>query len=69
MVAAAETIGAIPRGTHDWDDFITPDELRALLAGTGLEMGEPKGILFSPLKGLHLSGNLSLDYIVTATHR
>jgi 2-polyprenyl-6-hydroxyphenyl methylase/3-demethylubiquinone-9 3-methyltransferase len=69
MIAAAEAIGAIPRGTHDWDDFVTPDELRALLADAGLEMGEPKGILFSPLKGLHLSGNLSLDYIVTATHR
>lgn len=69
MVAAAEAIGAIPRGTHNWDDFVTPDELRTLLAETGLAMGEPKGILFSPLKGLHLSGNLSLDYIVTATHR
>jgi 2-polyprenyl-6-hydroxyphenyl methylase/3-demethylubiquinone-9 3-methyltransferase len=66
MVAAAEAIGAIPRGTHDWDDFVTPDELRALLADTGLAMGQPSGILFSPLKGLHLSDNLSLDYIVTA---
>jgi 2-polyprenyl-6-hydroxyphenyl methylase/3-demethylubiquinone-9 3-methyltransferase len=69
MVAAAEAVGAIPRGTHDWDDFVTPDELRALLAATGLAMGEPKGILFSPLKGLHLSDNLSLDYIVTAASR
>jgi 2-polyprenyl-6-hydroxyphenyl methylase/3-demethylubiquinone-9 3-methyltransferase len=66
MVGAAEVIGAIPRGTHDWNDFVTPDELRALLGDAGLAMGEPKGILFSPLKGLHLSGNLSLDYVVTA---
>jgi 2-polyprenyl-6-hydroxyphenyl methylase/3-demethylubiquinone-9 3-methyltransferase len=29
-------------------------------------MGEPRGIVFSPVKGLHLSSNLSLDYIVTA---
>lgn len=69
MVAAAEAIGAIPRGTHDWGDFITPDELRALLAEAGLAMGEPKGILFSPLKGLHLSDSLSLDFIVTAARR
>ncbi len=66
MVSAAEAIGAIPRGTHDWDDFVTPEELRDLLADAGLAMGEPRGILFSPLKGLHLSDSLSLDYIVTA---
>jgi 2-polyprenyl-6-hydroxyphenyl methylase/3-demethylubiquinone-9 3-methyltransferase len=66
MVGVAEMVGAIPRGTHDWDDFVTPDELRELLNGAGLQMGEPRGIVFSPVKGLHLSSNLSLDYIVTA---
>ncbi|MCB5425673.1 bifunctional 2-polyprenyl-6-hydroxyphenol methylase/3-demethylubiquinol 3-O-methyltransferase UbiG [Altererythrobacter sp. CC-YST694] len=66
MVDAAEGIGLIPKGTHHWDDFITPDELGDLLAGAGLVMGEPRGISFSPMKGLHLSGDLSLNYIVTA---
>ena len=66
LVGAAEAIGAIPRGTHRWRDFVTPEELRALLAGAGLVMGEPRGIAFSPLKGLHLSDDLSLDFIVTA---
>ncbi len=66
MVEAAERLGMVPRGTHHWDDFVTPDELRDLLAGAGLTMGEPKGIAFSPLKGLHLSEDLSLNYIVTA---
>lgn len=69
MVEAAERIGMVPRGTHHWDDFITPDELRELLDGAGLVMGEPQGIAFSPLKGLHLSGDLALNYIVTATAR
>ncbi|MCB2077257.1 MAG: bifunctional 2-polyprenyl-6-hydroxyphenol methylase/3-demethylubiquinol 3-O-methyltransferase UbiG [Novosphingobium sp.] len=67
MVEAAERLGAIPRGTHQWDDFITPDELEALLTDAGLAMGEPTGIAWSPTKGLHLSDNLSLNYIVTAT--
>ena len=67
LVEGAERLGAIPRGTHHWDDFITPDELCELLADAGLEMGEPQGIAWSPLKGLHLSGELSLNYIVTAT--
>ena len=65
LVGAAEAVGAVPRGTHHWDDFVTPDELRELLAEAGLAMGEPRGIGFSPLKGLHLSGDLSLNYIVT----
>ncbi len=67
MVEAAERIGMVPRGTHHWDVFITPDVLRELLDGAGLVMGEPQGIAFSPLKGLHLSGDLALNYIVTAT--
>jgi 2-polyprenyl-6-hydroxyphenyl methylase/3-demethylubiquinone-9 3-methyltransferase len=67
LVGAMEAIGAVPRGTHHWADFVTPEELGDLLADAGLAMGEPRGIAFSPAKGLHLSGDLSLDYIVTAT--
>lgn len=66
LVEGAERLGAIPRGTHHWHDFVTPDELRDLLADAGLTMGEPKGIGWSPLKGLHLSDSLALNYIVTA---
>ena len=69
MVEAAERIGMGPRGTHHWDDFITPDELRELLDAAVLTMGEPQGIAFSPLKGLHLSDDLALNYIVTVTAR
>ena len=66
LVEGAERLGMIPRGTHHWDDFITPDELRALLAEAGLAMGDPQGIAWSPLKGLHLAQDLALNYIVTA---
>lgn len=66
MVEAAERLGAIPRGTHDWEDFVTPEELRRLLTDAGLAMGEPRGISWSPSKGLHLSDNLALNYIVAA---
>jgi 2-polyprenyl-6-hydroxyphenyl methylase/3-demethylubiquinone-9 3-methyltransferase len=67
LVEAAERVGMVPRGTHHWDDFVTPDELRDLLAGVGLVMGPPRGIAWSPLKGLHLSGDLALNSIVTVT--
>ena len=66
MIGAAESFGLIPKGTHHWDDFVTPDELADILTQAGLEMGAPKGIAFSPMKGLHLSDDLSLNYIVTA---
>jgi 2-polyprenyl-6-hydroxyphenyl methylase/3-demethylubiquinone-9 3-methyltransferase len=67
LVEGAERLGMVPRGTHHWDDFVTPDELRGLLGDAGLEMGEPKGISWSPLQGLHLSGDLALNYIVAVT--
>ena len=66
LVEAAERLGHVPRGTHHWDDFATPEELRELLAAAGLTMSTPRGIAWSPLKGLHLSDDLALNYIVTA---
>ena len=66
MVGAAEALGAIPKGTHNWDDFITPEELEALLADAGLAMGPPRGIGWRPAKGFHLTDDLALNYIVTA---
>ena len=69
LVEGAERLGAIPRGTHHWDDFVTPDELRALLAGAGLAMGSLRGIAWSPMQGLHLSDDISLDFLVTAQRR
>ena len=66
LVEAAERTGMIPHGTHHWDQFVTPDELRDLLDAAGLSMGEPQGIAWSPMKGLHLSSDLALNYIVTA---
>ena len=67
LVEGAERLGMIPRGTHHWNDFITPDELADLLSQAGLHMHPPKGIAWSPMKGLHLSDDLALNYIVTVS--
>ena len=67
LVEGAERIGMVPRGTHHWDDFVTPDELRDLLSDAGLVMSEPQGIAWSPVKGLHLSSDLALNYICGVT--
>jgi 2-polyprenyl-6-hydroxyphenyl methylase/3-demethylubiquinone-9 3-methyltransferase len=66
LVEAAERLGQVPRGTHDWDQFLTPEELTALLHDAGLEVMEMRGIAFSPLSGLHLSDNKALNYILSA---
>jgi len=67
MVGAAERLGMVPRGTHDWNDFVTPEELEELLSAAGLTVGRMEGVAFSPSKGLHISDDTSLDYILTAT--
>ncbi|WP_336987386.1 bifunctional 2-polyprenyl-6-hydroxyphenol methylase/3-demethylubiquinol 3-O-methyltransferase UbiG [Altererythrobacter aquiaggeris] len=63
LIEGAEAIGAIPKGTHHWDDFVTPQELAGLVAEAGLAMDHPTGIAFGPAKGLHLSDSMSLNYI------
>ena len=69
LVGAAEAIGYVPRGTHHWSDFVTPDELEAMLATVGLEVTGRRGIAFSPGKGLHLSDNEALNYILSARRK
>ncbi len=66
LVEAAERLGKVPHGTHDWDKFITPDELEAMLRDVGLEIVKMCGLAFSVLDGLHLSDDMALNYILSA---
>ncbi|WP_435418847.1 bifunctional 2-polyprenyl-6-hydroxyphenol methylase/3-demethylubiquinol 3-O-methyltransferase UbiG [Parerythrobacter aurantius] len=66
LVGAAEAMGMVPKGTHHWEDFIGPEELTEILAGLGLTVTETRGIAFSVAKGLHLSDDRSLNYILSA---
>ena len=66
VVQLGETFGGIPRGTHDWDRFVTPDELAAMLTGAGLRVIDTAGLRVSPARGFVLSDDLSLNYLVTA---
>ena len=67
-VTLAEGFGQIPKGTHDFEKFIDPDTMRGLLAKAGLECIDFEGIAISPTRGLHLSENLGLNYLVAAKH-
>ena len=66
LVEAAERIGAVPRGTHDWDQFLKPEELTRLLEGAGLEVVDRTGLSPSAAKGFKLGGSEALNYLVAA---
>ena len=68
-ITLAEGFGRIPKGTHDFEKFIDPEAMRALLAEAGLEVIDFEGIAMSPTRGLHLSEDLKLNYLVAAKHR
>lgn len=66
MIVIGESTGIIPRGTHDWERFLTPDELTAKLEAVGLRVSSRRGLSFSPMLGFHISDDTSLDYLLTA---
>jgi 2-polyprenyl-6-hydroxyphenyl methylase/3-demethylubiquinone-9 3-methyltransferase len=65
-ITVAEGIGAVPKGTHDFDKFIPPERMTQLLADAGLKCLDVEGIAMSPTRGLHLSEDLRLNYLVAA---
>jgi len=67
-ITLAEGFGRIPKGTHDYDRFIAPEQMNTLLAAAGLQCVDFEGIAFSPSRGLHLSEDLRLNYLVAAVH-
>ena len=66
MITIGEGTGRIPKGTHDWDKFLTPPELCTLLRDAGLQVLDVAGLSWSPTRGFSLSDDTSLDYFVTA---
>ena len=65
-ITLAEGFGKIPKGTHHYDEFITPDEMTAMLGQAGLVVEDVEGIAVSPMRGLHLSDDTRLNYLVAA---
>jgi len=66
MITVGEGSGMIPRGTHDWSKFLTPDELTELVEAAGLKVVDVRGLSFSPGKGFAVSDDTKLDYFLTA---
>jgi 2-polyprenyl-6-hydroxyphenyl methylase/3-demethylubiquinone-9 3-methyltransferase len=66
MIVLGEGLGQIPKGTHDFDKFIPPERMKTLLADSSLKCLDVEGIAWSPTRGLHLSDDLRLNYLVAA---
>ena len=57
----------LPRGTHDWRKFLTPEEIRSLLSRNGLRVVDQKGVVFHPLADeWKLSSDMGINYMVLA---
>ncbi|OAN55472.1 bifunctional 2-polyprenyl-6-hydroxyphenol methylase/3-demethylubiquinol 3-O-methyltransferase UbiG [Sphingobium sp. TCM1] len=69
MITIGESVGGIPKGTHDWHKFLTPDELTALLEEAGLDVTDSSGLAFDPRSGFTLSSNKAINYLLTARHK
>jgi 2-polyprenyl-6-hydroxyphenyl methylase/3-demethylubiquinone-9 3-methyltransferase len=49
IIGAEWVMRWLPKGTHDWAKFITPDELYALIDKAGLRPVDRKGMVFNPV--------------------
>lgn len=71
IVGAEVVMRWLPKGTHDWAKFITPDELYALIRGAGLDPVDRKGMVFNPLlwRWSLSERDLSVNYVTASVRR
>jgi 2-polyprenyl-6-hydroxyphenyl methylase/3-demethylubiquinone-9 3-methyltransferase len=67
IVGAEYILGWVERGTHDWHQFMTPEELVALLGKEGLKISERVGLVYDPIKDKwRASHDLQVNYMIVA---
>lgn len=71
IVGAEWVMRWLPKGTHDWKKFITPDELYALIRGAGLDPVDRKGMVFNPVtwRWSLSARDLSVNYVTASIRR
>lgn len=71
IVGAEHIMRWLPKGTHDWNKFITPDELQALIEQAGLTQVDRKGMVFNPIgwSWSLSSRDLSVNYVTASVKR
>jgi 2-polyprenyl-6-hydroxyphenyl methylase/3-demethylubiquinone-9 3-methyltransferase len=67
IVGAEYVLRWLPRGTHRWDKFVTPNELEAALERHGLRVIDEAGVIYDLLADCwRLSTDMDVNYAVTA---
>ena len=67
IVGAEYILRWLPRGTHQWDKFVTPNELEIALARGGLTPIDETGVVYNPLGDRwRLSSDMDVNYMITA---
>jgi 2-polyprenyl-6-hydroxyphenyl methylase/3-demethylubiquinone-9 3-methyltransferase len=68
IVGAEYVLGWLPKGTHQWEKFVTPRELADAIVAGGLDPLAEDGVVFNPLTGeWRQSRDLSVNYMTVAT--
>jgi 2-polyprenyl-6-hydroxyphenyl methylase/3-demethylubiquinone-9 3-methyltransferase len=67
IVGAEYILRWLPRGTHQWDKFVTPEELAGYLQNNKLAITEQAGVVYSPFADKwSLSSDMDVNYMVVA---
>jgi 2-polyprenyl-6-hydroxyphenyl methylase/3-demethylubiquinone-9 3-methyltransferase len=67
IVGAEYVLRWLPRGTHRWDKFITPNELSAALERHGLAVTDETGVIYNLVADRwQISTDMDVNYMVTA---
>ncbi|KKB07571.1 bifunctional 2-polyprenyl-6-hydroxyphenol methylase/3-demethylubiquinol 3-O-methyltransferase UbiG [Devosia chinhatensis] len=67
VIGAEYILRWLPRGTHDWNKFLTPEEISAQLKRNGLAIIDQTGVVFHPLADeWRLSPDMGINYMVLA---
>ena len=64
ILGAEYVLGWLPKGTHDWDRFITPGEMADHLRHAGLAPREFRGMIYNPLTNtFRLGSDVAVNYL------
>ena len=67
IVGAEYVLRWLPRGTHQWDKFVTPNELEIALELAGLRVVDDAGVIYNPLADRwSLAKDTDVNYMLTA---
>ncbi len=67
IVGAEYVLRWLPRGTHQWDKFVTPNELELAFERGGLRVTAERGVIYNPFADRwQLSSDMDVNYMLVA---